>query len=97
MPPNPIRLAVLLSGGGTTLQNLIDRIKQGDRRSPSDFRIELSALKCCEVRKLTLRPHSTLSLLHTVSFTARYGGAAGTQSHLPLGRENEPMLKRNVH
>ena len=27
--PEPIRLAVLLSGGGTTLQNLIDRIADG--------------------------------------------------------------------
>ena len=27
--PDPIRLAVLLSGGGTTLQNLIDRIADG--------------------------------------------------------------------
>ena len=29
MPPVPLRLAVLLSGGGTTLQNLIDRIADG--------------------------------------------------------------------
>jgi formyltetrahydrofolate-dependent phosphoribosylglycinamide formyltransferase len=29
MPGNPIRLAVLLSGGGTTLQNLLDRIADG--------------------------------------------------------------------
>jgi phosphoribosylglycinamide formyltransferase-1 len=28
-PSNPIRLAVLLSGGGTTLQNLLDRIADG--------------------------------------------------------------------
>ena len=27
--PHPIRLAVLLSGGGTSLQNLIDRIADG--------------------------------------------------------------------
>lgn len=27
--PNPIRLVVLISGGGTTLQNLIDRIASG--------------------------------------------------------------------
>src|SRR6476620_4461730 len=27
--PDPIRLAVLLSGGGTSLQNLIDRIADG--------------------------------------------------------------------
>ncbi|HYV38501.1 MAG TPA: formyltransferase family protein, partial [Gemmataceae bacterium] len=33
MPPNPIRLAVLLSGGGTTLQNLIDRIGDGRLRA----------------------------------------------------------------
>src|SRR5882724_3656278 len=29
MPANPIRLAVLLSGSGTTLQNLIDEITAG--------------------------------------------------------------------
>ena len=28
-PKEPIRLAVLLSGGGTTLQNLLDRIADG--------------------------------------------------------------------
>jgi formyltetrahydrofolate-dependent phosphoribosylglycinamide formyltransferase len=30
---NPIRLAVLLSGGGTTLQNLLDRIADGGLRA----------------------------------------------------------------
>ena len=29
MPSTPIRLAVLVSGGGTSLQNLIDRIRDG--------------------------------------------------------------------
>src|SRR5438128_5361914 len=29
LPISPIRLAVLLSGGGTTLQNLLDRIADG--------------------------------------------------------------------
>src|SRR4051794_328830 len=31
--PAPIRLAVLLSGGGTTLQNLLDRIADGRLRA----------------------------------------------------------------
>jgi phosphoribosylglycinamide formyltransferase-1 len=33
MPSNPIRLAVCVSGGGTTLQNLIDRIRDGRLRA----------------------------------------------------------------
>lgn len=30
MPKQPLKIAVLLSGGGTTLQNLIDRIDRGE-------------------------------------------------------------------
>ena len=37
MPPSPINLAVLVSGSGTTLQNLIDRIDEGSL----DARIKL--------------------------------------------------------
>lgn len=40
-PASPVRLAVLISGGGTTLQNLIDRIS--DRRLPAKIAVVISS------------------------------------------------------
>jgi formyltetrahydrofolate-dependent phosphoribosylglycinamide formyltransferase len=40
-PASPVRLAVLISGGGTTLQNLIDRI--ADRRLPAQIAVVISS------------------------------------------------------
>ncbi len=37
MPPSPLKLAVLLSGSGTTLQNLVDVIRRGEL----DARVEV--------------------------------------------------------
>jgi phosphoribosylglycinamide formyltransferase-1 len=59
-PPAPVPLAVLISGGGTTLINLLDRIAAG--RLPARVRLVIASRDCAGVEKARAAGLETLVL-----------------------------------
>ncbi len=56
MPPKPLRLAVLISGGGSTLTNLLDSIAAGQLEASVE--LVIASRKCDGVAKSAARGHS---------------------------------------